>query len=645
MRNKNKFFKGLITIFMLSIVAFFVFGFTLKNLNVHAEMQGVGTLTDEDHYNDVIVEIKNPDGVVLDDKVSVKVEVKTNVKATAEKKTYNNIEKDYVENGKEISFVYNVKLVRTVVKDGVEVQEEIQPSDIKEGTVIVITMNVPEALKGQAFRVLHIHNNQDISYVDYKLSEDGNTIIVEVNRLSEFAFVSTKADHGFCVGYVVLIFAIIAVIWLIVYVLAYYGLVDKLADLFEVKLDLIGLISLCAAAAIFLFALIALILHVCPVTIVSFIITFIVCAIFLVLFLLKKFKKNKKSIKAQRKANAKKEIKEEVKEEALVEETQEESLEPEDEPQEDVKEEQEVKEEASNENSDDEEEFEDEEEDAVLSDNQGHFFKLMYNKSFTAKLIQTDDNIKNYYQELKNYILSYKGTVSRMSWGNDSINKGRNNLLKFSFKRKNLYLYLALNADEYADSKYRLTKVETKKYQSVPSLYAVRNDRNLQYAKELIDIICQKLELEKGDLKADNYVLPYEDTKALLEKGLIKEVKKALSDKKEIKVKTRKEVSESEVNSLMSNETANFLIVDERKRPRSGKKGIANIADLERCFNDGDTVNIEALKEKKLIPNNVMQVKLLSHGKLDKKLNVELQDFSIEAAKMIILTGGTVKRV
>ena len=598
---------------------------------------------------DVEVEIKNPEGVPLDTKVSVKVEVKTNVKATAEKKTYSNIEKDYVENGKEISFVYSVKLVRTVVKDGVEVQEEIQPSDIKEGTTIVITMNVPEALKGQAFRVLHIHNNQDINYVDYKLSEDGNTITVEVNRLSEFAFVSTKADHGFCVGYVVLIFAIIAVIWLIVYVLAYYGLVDKLADLLEAKLDLIGLISLCAAAAIFLFALIALILHVCPVTIVSFIISFIVCAIFLALYLLKKFKKNKKSIKAQRKANAKKEIKEEAKEEeALVEEPQEESLEPEDEtkdePQEEVKEEQEVKDEASNENSDDEE-FEDEEEDVVVSDNQGHFFKLMYNKSFTAKLIQTDDDIKNYYQELKNYVLSYKGTVSRMSWSNDSINKGRTNILKFSFKRKNLYLYLALNADEYADSKYRLTKVETKKYQSVPSLYAVRNDRNLQYAKELIDIICQKLELEKGNLKADNYVLPYEDTKTLLEKGLIKEVKKALSDKKEIKVKTRKEVSESEVNSLMSNETANFLIVDERKGPRSGKKGIVNIADLERCFNDGDTVNVEALKEKKLIPSNVMQVKLLSHGKLDKKLNVELQDFSIEAAKMIILTGGTVKRV
>lgn len=595
---------------------------------------------------DVEVEIKNPEGVALDDKVSVKVEVKTNVKATVEKKTYNNIEKDYVENGKEISFVYSVKLVRTVVKDGVEVQEEIQPSDIKEGTTIVITMNVPEKLKGQSFRVLHIHNDQDISYVDYKLSDDGNTITVEINRLSEFAFVSTKGAHGFCIGYIVLIFAIIAVIWLLVYVLAYFELVDKLANAFETKLDLIGLISLCASGAIFLFALIALILHVCAVTIVSFILAFIVCAIFLILFLLKKFKKNRKSLASQRKANAKKETKEDSKEETLVEETEEKVEETKAiEAEEEAKPQEEIKEESSNENREDEEEFEDEEEDVVVKDETGHFFKLMYNKSFTAKLIQTDDDIKNYYQELKNYVLSYKGTVSRMSWGNDSINKGRTNILKFSFKRKNLYLYLALNADEYADSKYRLTKVETKKYQSVPSLFAVKNSRNLQYAKELIDIICQKLELVKAEDKNDNYILPYEETSVLLEKGLIKEVKKALADKKEVKVKTRKEVSESEVNSLMSNETASFLIVDERKGPRSGKKGIVNIVDLERCFNDGDTVNIETLKEKKLIPNNVMQVKLLSHGKLDKKLNVELQDFSIEAAKMIILTGGTVKRV
>ena len=77
----------------------------------------------------------------------------------------------------------------------------------------------------------------------------------------------------------------------------------------------------------------------------------------------------------------------------------------------------------------------------------------------------------------------------------------------------------------------------------------------------------------------------------------------------------------------------------------TGKKGIINVDVLSKNFADGDTVTIDALKAKKLIPNTIGQVKLLARGKLDKKLNVQLQDYSIEAVKMIILTGGTVKKV
>ena len=95
----------------------------------------------------------------------------------------------------------------------------------------------------------------------------------------------------------------------------------------------------------------------------------------------------------------------------------------------------------------------------------------------------------------------------------------------------------------------------------------------------------------------------------------------------------------------MSNEEAKGLIVDERKVGCTGKKDIINIADLVANFNEGDTVTIDILKEKKLVPMNSKQVKLLASGILDRKLNVELQDFSMEAAKMIILVGGTVKRV
>ena len=41
---------------------------------------------------------------------------------------------------------------------------------------------------------------------------------------------------------------------------------------------------------------------------------------------------------------------------------------------------------------------------------------IKYKKSFTAKLIQSDDEVKSYYSSLKNELLSYDGVKSRISW-------------------------------------------------------------------------------------------------------------------------------------------------------------------------------------------------------------------------------------
>ena len=105
-------------------------------------------------------------------------------------------------------------------------------------------------------------------------------------------------------------------------------------------------------------------------------------------------------------------------------------------------------------------------------------------------------------------------------------------------------------------------------------------------------------------------------------------------------------VEASEVNALISDEVAAAAIqVADTKSVHTGKKGIINVDTLSLHFADGDTVTIEKLKAMKLIPAKYGQVKLLARGGLDKKLHIELQDFSIEAVKMVLLTGGTVKRV
>jgi large subunit ribosomal protein L15 len=67
-----------------------------------------------------------------------------------------------------------------------------------------------------------------------------------------------------------------------------------------------------------------------------------------------------------------------------------------------------------------------------------------------------------------------------------------------------------------------------------------------------------------------------------------------------------------------------------------------NLADLERVFEDGDEVTLEALREKRLIKNTRTDVKVLGNGELKKKLKVTAHAFSATAREKIEAAGGTV---
>ena len=85
-----------------------------------------------------------------------------------------------------------------------------------------------------------------------------------------------------------------------------------------------------------------------------------------------------------------------------------------------------------------------------------------------------------------------------------------------------------------------------------------------------------------------------------------------------------------------------------RREPASagkGKRGIVNIDSLSRAFAPNDVVNLETLRKKKIVSPKVSSVKVLARGVLDKPLIVEANDFSMDAVKMILLTGGKVRRI
>lgn len=67
-----------------------------------------------------------------------------------------------------------------------------------------------------------------------------------------------------------------------------------------------------------------------------------------------------------------------------------------------------------------------------------------------------------------------------------------------------------------------------------------------------------------------------------------------------------------------------------------------DIGNVEKKFNDGDTVNLETLKEKQLVKNKAVYVKILGNGEVTKKLTVEGLKISKTAKASVEKAGGTV---
>jgi large subunit ribosomal protein L15 len=82
---------------------------------------------------------------------------------------------------------------------------------------------------------------------------------------------------------------------------------------------------------------------------------------------------------------------------------------------------------------------------------------------------------------------------------------------------------------------------------------------------------------------------------------------------------------------------------------RLPKRGFTNIhaiptgelkVELLNIFNDGELVNIETLKEKKLIRNIFQRVKIIAGGEFSKKLNINVYNVT-KGAKTIIDNSGS----
>ena len=72
------------------------------------------------------------------------------------------------------------------------------------------------------------------------------------------------------------------------------------------------------------------------------------------------------------------------------------------------------------------------------------------------------------------------------------------------------------------------------------------------------------------------------------------------------------------------------------------KIAVVNVASLNDRFEDGATVNMESLKEARLVKGTYVTVKVLGNGDISKKLTVEGCKVSASAKEKIEKAGGTV---
>lgn len=118
-------------------------------------------------------------------------------------------------------------------------------------------------------------------------------------------------------------------------------------------------------------------------------------------------------------------------------------------------------------------------------DDKSYYVRYAY--SFEAKLGRAEAKIQERYVALRNEIALYHGLKVMNSSKQQRIYKGRKTLGLIMFRGRTLCLALALNPEDYKDTKYRgIDMSEKKRFKATPMLFKLTSSRKIEYAKYLL---------------------------------------------------------------------------------------------------------------------------------------------------------------
>ncbi|MCM1306786.1 MAG: uL15 family ribosomal protein [Firmicutes bacterium] len=300
-----------------------------------------------------------------------------------------------------------------------------------------------------------------------------------------------------------------------------------------------------------------------------------------------------------------------------------------------------VEKEADDDDDDDEEEWDsilDEDDDdfleAVIVEEDGTVKKASPN--FRMRLKESSDKNREWYAAIKNLFCSQKGVTYRVYKRVEKIRYQGQVVAVIGIAKRSIKLWLALKPYEYDARRYHHKDVSDKpRFVDVPLYVRVGSDRALTRAEELILALFQDLNMEARKRYTDRSIQELIFT--LKHNRLLtnKQYKQNLC-----------EVMHVHDCDVLDDETAEKCI--ETKNVDFIDDSVietVKLDDIDANFQDGNRVTLEKLRKLGLVSEACTGYTVTADKRLTKPLIIVANDFTLEAVKMIALTGGRAIRL
>jgi len=249
--------------------------------------------------------------------------------------------------------------------------------------------------------------------------------------------------------------------------------------------------------------------------------------------------------------------------------------------------------------------------------------------SFDMRLRVADEDIKKFYSDIKNELLSY-GVHDRISRHRENFNQGRINICRMVINGKTLKIYLAVDPESIDKRYFHHTDVGHRKgLIELPTMINVRSKVAARKVKELITLMMESLVISKKEYTPHDFAadLTVDGFTTVECKGYDYLVEKSMTLDK------AQEYPDNFAAQLVE------MVEDNEYQERFIKTKLS-LDDICKHFKDGDTVDIDKVRELGLGSANSNFLSVTESKKLDRKLKVYANEFTPNSVKMICLSGG-----